>query len=191
MTLKAKLISSIVAFILVASLMVVSIFASPTINMQIGGNVSFTATSVHATITGSIAGSTQYQTEKSLTQIDIDYTDTTEDITMPDDWSNMGLTFDENGTDIVVEITITNLASDRGIEIVLTDSSSTSNYTIAKSASVGSSITGTTDTRSIGGKGVNGVITYTFTLHVESRNNPASGQFKIGMQLNNTTLPTT
>lgn len=188
MTLKAKLISSIVAFILVASLMVVSIFASPTINMQIGGNVSFTATSVHATITGSIAGSTQCPTEKSLTQIDIDYTDTTENITMPDDWSNMGLTFDENGTDIVVEITITNLASDRGIEIELTDSSSTSNYTIAKSASVGSSITGTTDTRSIGGKGV---ITYTFILHVESRNNPASGQFTIGMQLSNTTLPTT
>lgn len=188
MTLKAKLISSIVAFILVASLMVVSIFASPTITMQIGGNVSFTATSVHATITGSIAGSTQYPTETSLTQIDIDYTDTTENITMPDDWSNMGLTFDENGTDIVVEITITNLASDRGIEIELTDSSSTSNYTIAKSASVGSSITGTTDTRSIGGKGV---ITYTFTLHVESRNNPASGQFTIGMKLNNTTLPTT
>ena len=188
MTLKAKLISSIVAFILVASLMVVSIFASPTINMKIGGNVSFTATSVHATITGSIAGSTQCPTEKSLTQIDIDYTDTTENITMPDDWSNMGLTFDENGTDIVVEITITNLASDRGIKIVLTDSSSTSNYTIAKSASVGSSITGTTDTRSIGG---NGVITYTFTLHVESRNNTASGQFTIGMQLNNTTLPTT
>ena len=186
MTLKAKLISSIVAFILVASLMVVSIFASPTITMQIGGNVSFTATSVHATITGSIAGSTQYPTETSLTQIDIDYTDTT--ITMPDDWSNMGLTFDENGTDIVVEITVENLATDRGIEIVLTDSSSTTNYTITKSASTGAGITGTTDTRSIGGSGV---ITYTFILHVESRNNPASGQFSVDMQLNNTTLPTT
>ena len=37
MTLKAKLISSILAFIMVASLMMVGIFASPTITMQMGG----------------------------------------------------------------------------------------------------------------------------------------------------------
>ena len=41
MTLKTKLISCIVAFMLVASLMMVGILASPTITMQMGGNVSF------------------------------------------------------------------------------------------------------------------------------------------------------
>ena len=50
MTLKTKLISAIVAFVMVASLMMVGILASPTVTMQMGGNVSFTATDLQVTI---------------------------------------------------------------------------------------------------------------------------------------------
>ena len=179
MTLKIKLISSIVAFIMVASLMLVGIFANPTVTMQMGGNVSFTANSVYAKVTGSIKGSQENPTETPLTEFTIEYDDET--VTMPSDWTNMGLTFNENATDIVVTMSIENLADNRAIEISLTDNSTTSNYEVQKNAD-SSSISGATDTRTING---GEIIEYTFTLHVESGNIPASGNFLINYTLKN------
>ena len=179
MTLKTKLISCIVAFVMVASLMLVGILASPTVTMQMGGNVSFTANSVYAKVTGSIKGSQENPTETALSEFTIDYDDTS--VTMPTKWTNMGLTFDESATDIVVTMTIENLADDRAIEISLTDNSTTTNYQVNKTAG-GVSVSGSTDTRTING---GEIVTYTFTLHVQSQNNPASGQFLINCTLNN------
>ena len=180
MTIKTKLISCIVAFIMVASLMLVGIFATQTITMQMGGSVSFNANSVYAKVTGSIKGSQENSTETPLTEFTIEYDDET--VIMPSDWTNMGLTFDEKATDIVVEMTIENLATDRGIEISLNDNSTTTNYQVNKTAG-GTSVSGSTDTRTING---GEIVTYIFTLHVQSQNNPASGQFLINYTLNNT-----
>ncbi len=179
MTLKTKLILCIVAFIMIASLMLVGIFATQTITMQMGGSVSFNANSVYAKVTGSIKGSQENSTETPLTEFTIEYDDET--VIMPSDWTNMGLTFDEKATDIVVEMTIENLATDRGIEISLNDNSTTTNYQVNKTAG-GTSVSGKTDTRTING---GEIVTYTFTLHVQSQNNPASGQFLINCTLNN------
>lgn len=93
----------------------------------------------------------------------------------------MGLTFDESATDIVVTMTIENLADDRGIEISLTDNSTTTNYQVNKTAG-GTSVSGSTDTRTING---GEIVTYIFTLHVQSQNNPASGNFLINYTLKN------
>ena len=54
MTLRTKLISCIVAFVMVASIMLVGIFASSTITLQMGGNVSFTATDLQVTISNGV-----------------------------------------------------------------------------------------------------------------------------------------
>ena len=180
MTLKIRLISSIISFVMVASMMLIGIFATPIVTMQMGGNVSFTANSVYAKVTGSISGSQENPTETALTEFTIDYDD--EVVAMPSNWTNMGLTFDGQASDIVVKMTIENLATDRAIEISLTDNSTTTNYEVKKTVG-GEDITGATDIRIINGEEI---VTYIFTLHVQSINNPASGEFLINYTLNNT-----
>ena len=178
MTLKTKLISIIVAFVMVVSLMLVGIFASSTITMQMGGNVSFTANGVYAEVTGTITGASGGQV--TLPNVEIDYTDTTENITMPPEWTNMPLTFDENGSEITVSFTITNLATDRNIDTTITDITVANGFTVTRDCD-GETIS-ETDNRIITDSA-----TYTFKLNVSSKNSPASGTFGINVHLENTT----
>ena len=178
MTLKTKLISTVIALIMVASLMLVGIFANPTITMQMGGNVSFTANGVYAEVTGTITGASGGQV--TLPKVEIDYTDTTENITMPTEWTNMPLTFDENGSEITVSFTITNLATDRNIDTTITDTTVTNGFTVTRDCD-GETIS-ETDNRIITDSA-----TYTFKLNVSSKNSPASGTFGINVHLENTT----
>lgn len=178
MTLKTKLISIIVAFVMVVSLMLVGIFASSTITMQMGGNVSFTANGVYAEVTGTITGASGGQV--TLPKVEIDYTDTTENITMPTEWTNMPLTFDENGSEITVSFTITNLATDRNIDTTITDTTVANGFTVTRDCD-GETIS-ETDNRIITDSA-----TYTFKLNVSSKNSPASGTFGIYVNLENTT----
>ena len=178
MTLKTKLISTVIALIMVASLMLVGIFANPTITMQMGGNVSFTANGVYAEVTGTITGASGGQV--TLPKVEIDYTDTTENITMPSEWTNMPLTFDENGSEITVSFTITNLATDRNIDTTITDTTVTNGFTVTRDCD-GETIS-ETDNRIITDSA-----TYTFKLNVSSKNSPASGTFGINVHLENTT----
>ena len=182
MTLKTKLISSIIAFIIVMSLMLVGVMATQTATIHMGGNVSFTASDVYAQVTGSIVGTADYPTGSplKLTTIDIDYTDTEEQITMPNDWTQMPLTFDENGSEITVSVTITNRAVGRNIRITLTDTTQATGFSVSRECN-GTTFS-KTDTRVIEDSA-----TYTFKLNVSSRNNPASGTFGLDVKLENTT----
>lgn len=178
MTLKTKLISIIVAFVMVVSLMLVGIFASSTITMQMGGNVSFTTNGVYAEVTGTITGASGGQV--TLPKVEIDCTDITENITMPTEWTNMPLTFDENGSEITVSFTITNLATDRNIDTTITDTTIANGFTVTRDCD--RETISETDNRIITDSA-----TYTFKLNVSSKNSPASGTFGINVHLENTT----
>lgn len=113
-------------------------------------------------------------------KVEIDYTDTTENITMPTEWTNMPLTFDENGSEITVSFTITNLATDRNIDTTITDTTVANGFTVTRDCD-GETIS-ETDNRIITDSA-----TYTFKLNVSSKNSPASGTFGINVHLGNTT----
>ena len=187
MTLKAKLISSILAFIMVASLMMVGIFASPTITMQMGGNVSFTANGVYADITGNIVGTQDHPTGSplQLSSISIDYTNTETEVDLSgenSDWTTMPLTFDENGSEITVTMNIQNKASDRAIKVTITDNTNIENVTVARAYN-NLTFSSNTNTQTIN-SGKSG--SYTFKLSVDSQNSPASGSFSLDVKLENT-----
>ena len=178
MSLKVKLFSCISAFIIVVSLMLISVFAATNVTLNIGGNVSFTANSVNALITGSIAGNAAGGS--TLTSIDIDASDSDGAVSMPTDWTNMDLTFTESASPITVTINIQNRSTDRAIAVSLTDSTNISNVTVTRECD--SAGINATDNRNIpGGE----TATYTFELSVQSQNTSASGAFSLAVGLEN------
>ena len=187
MTLKTKLISCIIAFIMVASLMMVGIFASPTVTLQMGGNVSFSANGVYADITGNIVGTQDHPTGSplQLSTISIDYTNTETEVDLSgtnSDWTTMPLTFDENGSEITVTMNIQNKASDRAIKVTITDNTNIENVTVERAYN-NLTFASNTDTRTINGGGSE---SYTFKLSVDSQNSPASGSFSLDVKLEST-----
>ena len=179
MSLKVKLVSCLSAFIIVASLMLISVFAATNVTLNIGGTVSFTANSVNALITGSIAGNASGG--DTLTPIDIDASDSDGAVSMPTDWTNMDLTFTESASPITVTINIQNRSTDRAIAVSLTDSTNISNVTVKRQCD-GSRITASDSRNILGGE----TITYTFELTVQSQNGSASGAFSLAVGLENT-----
>ena len=187
MTLKTKLISCIIAFIMVASLMMVGIFASPTVTLQMGGNVSFSANGVYADITGNIVGTQDHPTGSplQLSTISIDYTNTETEVDLSgtnSDWTTMPLTFDANGGEITVTMSIQNKASDRAIKVTITDKTNIENVTVARAYN-NLTFSSNTNTQTIN-SGESG--SYTFKLSVDSQNSPASGSFSLDVKLEST-----
>ena len=185
MSLKVKLLSCIGALVLVVCCLLVGVYAAQTAQVSMGGTVSFTADTVYATIRGTISGTNT--TPQTLPNIDIEYNSPTK-IDMPGEWQNMILDFTDAGTNIVVTIYIDNKATDRGIDVTLTDNSKDfNNVTLTKTYN-STTITGTTDTQQIAHASNSTTPTtgtYTFTLDLGSRNNEASGTFSISMNLAN------
>ena len=176
MSLKVKLVSFISVFILVLSLMLISVFAATNVTLNIGGNVSFTANSVNALITGSIAGNAAGGS--TLTTIDIDASDPDGPVSMPPDWTSMDLTFTESASPITVTINIQNRSTDREIAVSLTDSTNISNVAVTRECD-GTSINASDNRNIPGGE----TITYTFELNVQSQNSSANGAFDLTIGL--------
>ena len=180
MSLKVKLISTISAFVLVLSMLFVGVFAAQNVSLNVGGNVSFTASSVYAKITGSYVGTVEHPSEaQSLTQIDIDAEDEDGAVLMPSDWTNMPLNFDSTGSDITVTITIENLASDRAITASLTDNTNITGVSVEREYN-SSSFEGNTSSQTING-GETG--TFTFILSVTDKNNDITGTFDLDINI--------
>ena len=181
MSLKVKLVSVIVAFVIIVSLLMVGVYAATNVTLNIGGNVSFTATSVNALVSGSVVGTASNPTSPlELDDISLSADTTDGAVTMPPSWQNVDLTYGDNGSPITITITIENRSPDRGIDVALTDSSSISNVTIIRKCN-DSPIT-VSDNRDIGG---GETVTYTFELTLNSRNNPANGTFSLNFNLVN------
>ena len=109
MSLKAKLVSSVAAFMLVIALMVVGIFAANSATVQMGGTISFTASDVNATITLASEGQSGAALSKSIT-FDAD------DETATANWTDQNLVF-VKGSDITVKITFTNNSAERAMTV--------------------------------------------------------------------------
>ena len=181
MSLRVKLVSVIVAFVIIASLLLVGVYAATNVTLNIGGNVSFTATSVNALVSGSVVGTASNPTSPlELDDISLSADTTDGAVTMPPSWQNVDLTYGDNGSPITITITIENRSPDRGIDVALTDSSSISNVTIIRECD--SSPINVSHNKDIGG---GKTVTYTFKLTLNSRNNPANGTFSLNFNLVN------
>ena len=188
MSLKVKLFSCIAAFVLVLSMLFVGVYAAQSVELNVGGNVSFTASSVYADITGSYVGTVEHpSTAQSLTPINIDAEDEDGEVSMPSDWTSMPLNFDSSASPITVTITIENLATDRAIAVSLTDNTDITGVSVARTYN-SSSFSDNTSSQTITG-GQTG--TFTFTLSVTSQNNDISGTFDLDLNLTNSSTTTT
>lgn len=176
MSIKVKLISCIAAIVLVLGIMFGAVLAAEQVQVNIGGSVSFTATSVHAMISGSVSGSTTANTLPNVT-VDAETQDGT--LAMGGDWSDMHLDFNEAGDDITVTINIQNL-SDRTIYVSVADNTNISNVNVTRQAGA-SSIGATDNNRQVT---ANQTLTYTFELSIASKDNSVvNGNFALSMEL--------
>lgn len=127
MSLKAKLFSSIAAFALVACLLIVGVFAVSPANVNMGGNISFTASDVMATINGSVSGVSPAVTLDTIT---FDETDTEATKT----WTEKDLTFASKTSQITFDITITNDSLERAFTVAFTgpDQADMTNVTVGE-----------------------------------------------------------
>ncbi len=180
MSLKVKLISCIAAFVLVLSMLFVSVFAAQNINLNVGGNVSFTASSVYADITGSYVGTAEHTTTaEDLTPIHITVDTTDGAVSMPDDWTSVPLNFDSSASPITVTINIQNLASGRAISVSLTDNTNITGVNVAREYN-SETFEGNTTNKTITGGGTG---TFTFTLTVSNKNSDITGTFDLDLSL--------
>ena len=114
MSLKAKLISTISAFVLILTIVIVAVWAASTANVSLGGKINFQATNVYAKVTGTVTGMDSNPILPTL--IFSEGKDASEE---PDieKWNNLDLVFNTVGTPIEIEITVENLSDERSLGV--------------------------------------------------------------------------
>lgn len=167
MKLKAKLISTIAAFAMVLCLTIVGVWAAATVTVSVTGTVSYTATDVDATVTGTITGINESgkNFEKTFNAA------STEDSGA---WDLSGITFVKN-QDVVITLRVTNNSSERPLQATLANNGET---------------TGTNTTAALG-ETTTSIIAhgdhadFTFTIKVTDWNKTASYPISLMLTLNN------
>lgn len=167
MKLKAKLISTIAAFAMVLCLTIVGVWAAATVTVNVTGTVSYTATDVDATVTGTITGISE--TGKGFEK--------TFNATLTENsgaWDLSGITF-VKGSDVVITLTVKNNSSERPLEATLAN---------------GGGATGTNTTAALGTTTTSTVAagdtaSFTFTIKVTDWNKAASYDINLTLTLNN------
>ncbi len=131
MSLKMKLVSCVSAFIIVASLMLISVFAATNVTLNIGGNVTFQAVGVQATISqGVVANGTVADSASKMQAVTIDSEN--DGATALATWSGLELSFNEDGDPMTITFDITNNHTERDLEVTITNSIGTaSNATMS------------------------------------------------------------
>ena len=110
MSLKAKLVSVISAFVLILTVAIVSVWAVSQANVTMSGTVGFKADNVYAKISAEITGMDPKPTLPTL--IFSEGKDASEE---PDieKWSNLDLLFNSSATPIEISVTVENLSTER------------------------------------------------------------------------------
>ena len=175
MSTKVKLASLISAFVLVLAIMLVAVMAVPTVTLNIGGNISFTATDLQVTISqGVLANGTLEDSANKMQGVKIDaYDDGAEELAT---WTNLNLTFNESGEDMTITFTITNNSTVDDIRATVTvDQGTTDNATVSVTTpSSSSAIIPAND----------GSQQFVVTFHIDNRNDSASIEnFEINIDL--------
>ena len=114
MSLKTKLISSISAFVLILTVVIVAVWAASTVNVTLGGTINFQATNVYAKVSATVSGMDENPTLPTL--IFSEGKDASEE---PDieKWNNLDLVFKTSGTPIEIEVTVENLSDERSLGV--------------------------------------------------------------------------
>ena len=175
MSTRVKLVSLISAFVLVLAIMMVAVMAVPTVTLNIGGNISFTATDLQVTISqGVLANGTLEDSANKMQGVKIDaYDDGAEELAT---WTNLNLTFNESGEDMTITFTITNNSTVDDIRATVTvDQGTTNNATVSVTTpSSSSAIIPAND----------GSQQFVVTFHIDNRNDSASIEnFEINIDL--------
>ena len=115
MTLKTKLISTISAFVLILTIVIVGVWAATQANIPMGGSVNFTATDVYVKITGEIEGA-----ENSSAYTDLPaliFSGETEGGQPSESdlqrWQELDVDFNSSATPIEISVTVENLSTER------------------------------------------------------------------------------
>lgn len=170
MKLKAKLISTIAAFAMVLCLTIVGVWAAATVSVSVTGTVSYTATDVDATVTGTITGITESgkNFEKTFNAA------STEDSGA---WDLSGITFVKN-QDVIITLTVKNNSTERSLQATIANNGgATGTNTTAE--------LGATTEATVGTEASNNTATFTLTIKVTDWNKQASYGINLLLTLNN------
>ncbi len=172
MSLKAKLVTSISAFALVLALLIVGVIAAQTVTVNMGGQISFTATDVHARVTINVEGTAAHDTTddaKYLFTYDADEeADGATVVTgTSEDWTGKNWTFDDTRT-ITVTVLIENLDAKRSINVTFVAPEDNDDTAIGTNLTCVTTSTGTSvASATIAGSGE---LTYTMTFTITDQN---------------------
>lgn len=164
MSLKIKLISCLSALVLVISIMLVAVFAATNVTLNIGGNVSFTATATQATISqGVVSNGTLADGANKMHEIVIDAEN--DGATAIATWSGLEFTFNENGQDMTITFDITNNHTERDLQVSISNTNTSSdNATMAITSTSDDPITGIIIPANTTGTANSETITVTFSV---------------------------
>lgn len=167
MKLKAKLISTIAAFAMVLCLTIVGVWAAATVTVSVTGTVSYTATDVDATVTGTITGITESDKnfEKTFNAASTENSGA---------WDLSGITFVKN-QDVVITLNVKNNSTERPLQATLANNGKA---------------TGTNTTAALGETTIYTIAagdnaSFTFTIKVTDWNKAASYEINLMLTLNN------
>lgn len=167
MKLKAKLISTIAAFAMVLCLTIVGVWAAATVTVSVTGTVSYTATDVDATVTGTITGITESgkNFEKTFNAASTENSGA---------WDLSGITFVKN-QDVVITLNVKNNSTERPLQATLANNGEA---------------TGTNTTAALGETTTSTIVagdnaSFTFTIKVTDWNKAASYGINLMLTLNN------
>ena len=114
MSLKAKLISTISAFVLILTIVIVGVWAASTANVSLGGTVNFQATNVYAKVTGTVTG---MDSNPILPPLIFSEGEDASEETDIKQWENLDLVFKTSGNPIEIEVTVENLSDERSLGV--------------------------------------------------------------------------
>ncbi|MBS7403750.1 MAG: hypothetical protein KIG13_00440, partial [Eubacteriales bacterium] len=162
-------------FFVVLALTLVGVWAAQSVSVGVNGTISYQATDVYATITGSVSGAKNNVTFSAL-NYSADSTPSAEALAT---WKNKNIQFQNAaganyGADIVLTITIQNHA-DRPLKVKITDNSSSS-------ANLTRTIGGAGTTFEVG-KGATTSTTITFRI-TDKNKSVSSSSFNYTISLN-------
>ena len=179
MSLKAKLVSVISAFALVLGMLIMGVLAVSQVNVNMGGNISFTADEVYAHVTGNVTGAT---VPPSALDVTYSATQTTGNDTV---WEELNLNFDTSATPVVFSITVENLSTERTLTVTLTDTISAETPNLLKTITTTSGAYTSGDIITLDPQGqANDTVEFTLTLSVEDKNTSLSNaSFGYDLQL--------
>ena len=170
MSLKAKLVSVISAFVLILTVAIVSVWAVSQANVTMGGTVGFKADNVYAKISAEITGMEPNPTLPTLIFSEGDDASRAEDI---EKWADLSLVFANSNTPIQLEITVENLSGERALYAKIDDQ-----------IGVVANLTKTVTSSSQDALGryievpISSSITYTITLSPTNPNKSVNGEYR-------------